>query len=52
MMINECLLQATRWEEEVAEVSGYLEREGLMGRTWIVGFAQDEGKQRRNRGSR
>jgi hypothetical protein len=43
MVINECLLQATRWEEEAAEVSGYLKR-GFDGENLDCGICPRRGE--------
>jgi len=43
MVINECLLQATRWEEEAAEVSGYLKR-GFDGENLDCGICRRRGE--------
>ena len=44
MVINECLLQATRWEEEAAEVSGYLKERGLDGENLDCGICRRRGE--------
>ena len=49
MVINECLLQATRWEEEAAEVSGYLKEKGLDGENLSCGICRRRGELKKSR---